>query len=541
MPKQENYKPPVAKTKVDKTKKSTAEKITKETPEETPEEVAQETTEKVSLPDIKDLDIILKESEEVANIASLSEEEIDKMIERRQKAIDMYHNTDLVREERLRKTEKYNPLKNLTSSDYDRLIKEEIIDSDYTESLKKLDSIIAKLESLKNPSTDAVAELERLSQIRITIRENLESQIRQKQQEFSEEMEKTKGNIFEHYVKKSERMKEIFTEIEKNPRVLERIETMARKEMEEKGQKIEQEQKKILTETNRLVQSLGARNTNAFKRLVEITNNKDISQILIKSLGEEDPRKKQSTFDRERSRLIKSIIEGEDEQQLKDPKEVVPWEVYPTSIHYIDAINTLQYGSFPKTLQVMADDGDEQAKRLLEQSKQVVAENKALRQLFGNKWITDKKTNEKRLGTFWSAFEIRKANDKNGLTETHKKERVEAKIKEQEFQKISAEIIKRGGFIVKIPIIERNKGKTQTIGSKKGVVRLEKVKSKKGENEYHWKVVEVAGATDGLRVGINTSPLDMRSFPEWLRKSAENYFTKDGENFVERLVDEPNE
>jgi len=552
MPKeQKNHKPSVLETKVDKTKESTVEETTKEISEEN----VKETPEEVSLPDIKDLNSILEKSEKVASIASLSEEEIDEKIKSRQEILDQYHDLELFQEQRLRRLEKYNPLKDLTLADYNRLLQEKVIDEEFTSRykstpeqyinfLKEMDSVVAKLESLKNPSTDAVAELERLSQIRISIRENLESQIEEKQQDLSEHLEKIKNRMFDNYAKRVEKMEKAFEEIvEGNPRIGERLEAMARNEMKEKEEEIEQERKKLLAETSRLVQSLGAKNNNAFKRLAEITNNEDISQFLIEALEEEDPRKQQGSFDRERSHLIKSIIEGEDEQQLKDSKEVVPWEVYPTSIRYIDAIKTLQYGNFPKALRVMAKNGDEQAKRLLEQTKQIITENEALRKLLGKRLITDKKTNEKHLGTFWSAFEIRKANDESGLTKARKKEREEAKKKEQEFQKISAEIIKRGGFPVKIPIKEKSKrgqGRPKTIGSKKGVVRLEKVKSKKGENEYHWKVVEFTGATNELGVGT-TSPLDMRSFPEWLSRSAENYFIKDGENFVERFVDEPNE
>ncbi len=86
------------------------------------------------------------------------------------------------------------------------------------------------------------------------------------------------------------------------------------------------------------------------------------------------------------------------------------------------------------------------------------------------------------------------------------------------FEKESQAIIERGGSIVKVPIIEKVRGKNIVVGKEKGIVRLEKAMSKKG-NEY-WKVVEVYGATNGLKVGDN-SPLDMRSFPVWLRESVQ--------------------
>jgi hypothetical protein len=48
-------------------------------------------------------------------------------------------------------------------------------------------------------------------------------------------------------------------------------------------------------------------------------------------------------------------------------------------------------------------------------------------------------------------------------------------------------------------------------------------------------VAEVFGATNGLKVG-DVSPLDMRSFPQWLSESAKPYFVMHGKDFDERLV-----
>jgi hypothetical protein len=90
-------------------------------------------------------------------------------------------------------------------------------------------------------------------------------------------------------------------------------------------------------------------------------------------------------------------------------------------------------------------------------------------------------------------------------------------------QKIK-EIIEKGGFIVEMPIIKEVKGKKEVVGRQTGAVLLEKCVSKKG-NQY-WKIVEVAGIS-GLKIG-DSSPLDMRSFPWWLRKAAERYFREKG-------------
>jgi hypothetical protein len=130
------------------------------------------------------------------------------------------------------------------------------------------------------------------------------------------------------------------------------------------------------------------------------------------------------------------------------------------------------------------------------------------------------------LGLFWAAFETRNKNDKEGITAARKKEREEAAKREAAFKKSAEEIIKRGGFVVEVPIVKEIRGKKEIVGKEKGVVRLEKEKSKKG-NEY-WKVAEVFGATNVLKVG-DASPLDMRAFPQWLRESARLYFTMHSE------------
>lgn len=87
--------------------------------------------------------------------------------------------------------------------------------------------------------------------------------------------------------------------------------------------------------------------------------------------------------------------------------------------------------------------------------------------------------------------------------------------------------------MVEVPITKIVQGKKKVVDTQKGVVRLEKGKSPKG-NEY-WRVAEIfnVNVTSGLKVG-NTSPLDMSSFPQWLRESAELYFVKDGKDFVKR-------
>ncbi len=527
---QEGYRPPVAETKMEEQEGVVAVEISE--------------AEEAKMPSIEDLDALLRESESVAIVASMSEKEIDEMVERRQKLLDRLQNVETIRESRLQRVENFNPLKDLKPNDYERLVQEGMIDAPYAERLKKIDDVIAKLEALDYPSADAKAELEKLSEVRNAFREKLESQIEERQQEIAARREEVKNKVLEHYGARVEELERTIAEIESNPRVMERLQIIAEKEMqavfakreaEKKAfeAKIEQDRKAIIQEANRCIQSLSARHSNAFKRLGELLGNEKIADELFSVLGKENARKQQSAFDRVRSRLINAIIDGEGEKQLKDPKEIVPWKVAQTSIRYVDAINFLRFHETEKALRAAADAGDKQAQKLLEQRDQIIKGNEVIRRLVGPQWITDRKTNERRMSAFWAAFETRKKNDKEGITAARKKEREEAAKREAAFKKATEEIIKRGGFVVEAPVIKEVRGKKEVVGKQKVAVRLEKGKSKKG-NEF-WKVVEVFGATNGLKVG-DASPLDMRSFPQWFRESAKPYFVMHGEDFVERLV-----
>jgi hypothetical protein len=521
---QEDYRPPLAETRAGEPEVNAAEEA--------------------ALPSVEDLEARLRDAESVATSASVSEKEIDEMIERRQESLDRLRDISSIQESRLRKVENFNPLKDLEPDDYERLVREGIVDNAYAQRYKatpaqlisyfqKRDKVITDLEKLEYPTANAIAELERLVTERNRFRQELESLIAERQEEIAARREEIKNKLLEHYTRRAEELERTIAEIESNPRVIERLRTMAEKERQAFQAKIEQEWKKIIQEAGRYIQSLGARHVNVFKRLGELTGNEKIAEELLQILREGDERKMQSALDKIRSRLIDAIIDGEGERQLKDPKEIVPWRVGPTSIRYSDAMKFLLFQETEKTLRAAAEAGNEQAKKLLEQRERIIAGNEIIRKLVGPQWITDRRTNKRRMGAFWAAFETRKKNDEEGITAARKREREEAAKREAAFEKSAKEIIKRGGFVVQAPVIKEVRGKRVVVGKQKCAVRLEKGKSPKG-NEF-WKVVEVFGEIKGLKVG-DVSPLDMRSFPQWFRESAKPYFVMRGEDFVERLV-----
>ncbi|MFN7088567.1 MAG: hypothetical protein ACK4NX_01990, partial [Candidatus Paceibacteria bacterium] len=96
---QEGYRPPIAETQVKEPEVSTAKKA--------------------EMPSIEDLDALLREAERVATAASISEQEIDEMVERRQELLERLRDIDFIRESRLRRVENYNPLGDLKLSDYE--------------------------------------------------------------------------------------------------------------------------------------------------------------------------------------------------------------------------------------------------------------------------------------------------------------------------------------------------------------------------------------------------------------------------------------
>jgi hypothetical protein len=176
----------------------------------------------------------------------------------------------------------------------------------------------------------------------------------------------------------------------------------------------------------------------------------------------------------------------------------------------------------------------------LEQREQILKVDEVFRRLVGRRWITDRKTGERRMGVFWAAFETRKENDRKGITAARKKEREEAAKREAAFKKAAEEIIGRGGFVAEARVVKKGRGTERVVVRDKVAVLLQKGKSKKG-NEY-WEVVELVTAAQGkveeaygLRVG-HRSTLDMGQFVEWLREGAKPYFVMRGEDFIERLT-----
>jgi hypothetical protein len=507
----------------------------------------------VKVPSIGELKGLLDETTTILTRAN----EVDELMEQRQGLVDRFYDIEAIRESRLEKVERFNPLKDIKPNDYERLVAEGVIDEEFAArfesdpekfvaTLQELDRTIAQFESIVSPSADASARLEKLLEMRIVFQGELKDRLDERHEEIAARREETKNNVLEHYSARAKELEGIIAAIESNPDVVARLYAIAEAEMrvffekrnaEKRAseEKIEQEKKAALHEAMRAVQSLGARQANAFKRLGEILGNEHVANELLEAFGEEDERKRQSAFDRVRGLMRVAVIDGEGERQLKDPSEVVPWENRATSLPYHETLRELR-SLMKNILRPLAEVGDERAQKLLEQAEEIDRWDRVLLELFGRKWTTDHKTNERRLGAFYRNFETRKENDKKGITEERKRAREDAARREAEFKENAKEIIERGGFVVMAPMIEKVRGKNVETGTQKCAVRLEKVGPKKKGGKDMWKIVEMFPLeVPGLWVG-KSSPLNMKQFPEWFLKEAEKYFIRIGDDLVERLT-----
>ncbi len=461
----------------------------------------QHTNQESDIDEFANPDDILAETEEVIATASMTKEEVDTKIDERQKAIDELRALMEEKEENMQKLDEESEAINLSLTDYEQLVKEGLIRQEHADKFQKIDEAIAQLESLKEIDDTAAAQREKLLGMKKAINEKLEEKIIATQEENAARIEKAKNDIFKDYAVRVGILDNLIAEIEANPKVIAQLYETAKSEMDAQKKEIQEKQAERLREYERVMQSLDAKHQNAFANINKAFGGEDvdIADELSKAMDEKKPQKKWDTFNTVRRHLIKSIIEGEGEEQIKEPKEIIPWLMKATSVKYFDAINMIASAPVQKELEELAASDNERAARLLDKSKKIIRENEMFRMLIGKKKIIDKKTKKERLGDVWAAFEKRKDDDA--------------------FKEAAAEVLEKGGFVVDVPIYKKVKGKNVEAGKKKGAVLVEKTKSKKGSEV--WKIVAVAGAAqEKVKVG-QTAPLDMSSFPHWLKEGAQ--------------------
>ena len=473
---------------------------------------------KPELPNLEYLDKLLEEADSVLKSAMQSSADIDELIEKHKVTKERIDNIDVLRESRLRRVEDFDPFGRLKSDDYERLVRERVIKKDIAESLKVIDEMITEFESIEYPEAYVVEKFEKVYQEQRILRDYTESKIREREDKKATQRERLISRVVDHYGNRIQELEQVIAEIESDPAVMERLKLMDEEKKKEFEEKMEKERELILKEASRYTQSLGARHENAFTRIGEIAGNEGIADELMGALDEEDLKKRRSVFQSVRDKLKNAIIDGEDEKQILTPQEVVPWMGRASSIDYRGALEFLKSPETFKTLQKAADEGDENARQLLEKRDWIIKGNTAFRALVGAKYYTDKKTQQKKKGDFWHAFEVREYNDSKGITLKRKEEREENERRRAEKEKEIQEIVGRGGFVVKVPLYKKLGNKKIKYGTTKGAVKINKELSKRS-NEY-LKVEEVSSnIEDVIRVG-SSSPLDLSSYPDCIRDSA---------------------
>ena len=369
---------------------------------------------------VDDLESLLKAASTVATEALKTEQQVDSLIERRKQDSVRLKNLELIRESRLQKVENFNPYLNLTINDYKRLTEEGIIDVGLADNLKKMEEIIKTLRDVKYPSIEVKDRLNILVETRNNLNDQIDSQIKQKQEETEARREEVRNKVVETYSQKIEVLEKSLKEIESDPRVAERVKNMKDLDRKKLEIKLAEERQKIILEASRFIQSLTARNENSIKRIGEIIGDKNVENFFNLN----DDKEIREEANKIRSAIISSIIEGEGERQLKEPREIVPWKI-PSSVDYIQAIHFLNTTETKIALLTESEFGDKKAEKLLEQREKILNHQAIIKHLVGPQWEKNSK-NAPVLGTFWAAFDTRKNNDLKGITEARKKDKIEA-------------------------------------------------------------------------------------------------------------------
>ena len=487
----------------------------------------------VSLPEIDDLDAFLGESEKVFTVATMTAADVDGLIKERQIMIHQVDDLETLSKKCSQRVVNSNTCTGLAATNYADLMAVGLIDAAYVERLQKMDELISKFQAVEHLPREASVKLAGLEEKRKDFQDRMAVKIQEKQEKLGLYQGIVREEIKNHFAQRIEKLIQGIAGIETNPHVKERLQVM--KEAEQEALKVKQqaaarqaalEQQQLAKKVERFIQSIGAKHVQAFQRLEELTGEAELESRLLRLMNGKDEQQKRSVLESLRNQLIKAIIEGEDEGeekgQLKSPAEVVPWQMGDkrdkrdkrgNKIIYCAALDFLAEPAMVAQLKGTAQQKD---------VEQLISSNHILRRLFGKRWLND--NGQQKPGRFWAAFEQRQENDRQGITAVRKQKRAEIAQEKLALEQTTKDILARGGFLVDVPLTKLIKGKQVVAGRERAVIRLEKVQSSKG-NEC-WEVVELLGVSNGLIKIGDRSPLNLQSFPAWLRDAAAHLYYK---------------
>ena len=185
-------------------------------------DVPQEET--FSFPSPEEMGDLLKEADKMATEALVTEEEIGKRVNEREKQVEQLRYLRAF-EEYLKWLGQLSPMENLNPGDYGALAEEKIIDRDSKDPLQKrilenMDTVLYRFQSIKSLSPDEAQTLAKLFTIREKFREEIKRRILEEQNRISTR----RGEIIERtlavYKRRTEETEATIREIEANPRVL---------------------------------------------------------------------------------------------------------------------------------------------------------------------------------------------------------------------------------------------------------------------------------------------------------------------------------
>lgn len=418
--------------------------------------------------------------------------------ERKLKDLADYHTTT---ERTVRALQDYDPLGDLIPADYDALVANKLITKEYADALKALDQKIHELDSPAAPTEEQRLELIKYLELKNSVNDKLFSLIFTREREIEERRAAAKDALLARYQEHTQKLNEIIKHISERPGVAEILREEATQEAELENKKFAADnlrdfKEEFLGGLEPDLQLVLEKNQSAVSRLKELSGDKDLDQKLS-TFNSLDQNQQATLINRLRDVMFDAILEGEGRQQLQSPREIVPWRMHrPTDgTTYWQAVDFLTSQEMKQTLPLWKDTGAPTADI---EKKLAATESYAhiFRRLFGREWITDEKTKQKKLGSFWAAFEKRKQNDEAGLTEQRKKSRQEIKSLYEKEDPMHRVIAFKSG---------------------KGFALVERKAGTRGEYERVAQIVGLAPA--GVKEGLSS-----KDFPDWFRRVVEQAF-----------------
>ncbi len=297
--------------------------------------------------------------------------------------------------------------------------------------------------------------------------------------------------------------------------------THERAEDERRGE----EEAKMLEQDARVratsyVRILAEQHDAAWKRVGSLVPKKIADQIDVLRSGALPPSKEKSLLDSILDCLLRAIHIDDGENRIATPGAVVPWRMQEKAttrggkrVGYFKAFDgTVRNRTLVSSLRDASKNGDGESTKFLTALKAVDRDFVLLNRLFGREKEKTEKGEAKELSAFWRAFDERKRWDKQGKTESERKEAVKTVHEETRRRKQEKALQNEIKKVADKPL-----GLAVVVSGKPCAVLLEKIV---GDTKWGWKISECLAIPNELvRPGARYFP-DLSNAPTWLRAAA---------------------